>query len=131
MIRVSVVYRAARENAGPVPHNRYRGTIEEVAGKPREPRAHLGRGHPCQYGRRAHARYGIPENLQGVIVDQRVIADQLESGEKLLYLFFDQFVHQPDVYFEVEDGTPLGLIAFKGNLNSDFLWKNKALPLPD
>jgi len=59
------------------------------------------------------------------------VADALPPNGKALYLFASDFDFEPGGVFEFNADQPVVPVALRGNLSSDFLWENGAIPIPD
>ncbi len=57
--------------------------------------------------------------------------DQLPPSAKGLYLFSSDFSPEENAYFEITADEPLAVMALRGNHQSDFIWENQALLLPE
>ena len=71
------------------------------------------------------------KDFQGNVLATQIIGQAVAPGEKFIYLFSTDFDIASGAYFEVETDTPSAVVALRGNLASDFLWENAAIPLTD
>ncbi len=67
----------------------------------------------------------------GLIRGPVSVVDQLPAQGKALYLFDRDFESEPGAYFEITSSEPLAVIALRGNRDSDFIWENSAVRLPE
>jgi len=65
----------------------------------------------------------------GQVINQISLHSALNPEEKILAVFSDLFESRPGSYFEIKGTAPLSVMSLRGDLESQFLWENRAIPL--
>ncbi|MDJ0836370.1 MAG: hypothetical protein QNK37_07605 [Acidobacteriota bacterium] len=128
-VKVTAIYQALREDASPVHIN---STDQEalrwrlIAGDRKLTYDGLA---VVNRGQATSPVIGRHLDAAGNQVSEIILSETLKAGEKELYVLSDLFTAQPGDIFEILTFEPVALVALRGNLNSSYIWENRAQPV--
>jgi len=70
-------------------------------------------------------------SLSGEVLSSIELLIPLASGAKSLLVLNESFTWVEGAFYEVISSQPLALTALRGDLQANFLWENRALPIDD